>query len=47
MRQIRENHKKLHVLTTLDEWFGLTYRQDKDLAREKISQLDQAEVSKS
>ena len=40
-----ENKKaKVKVLNTKDNWFGLTYQEDKPLAREKIKTLIEKKI---
>jgi choline kinase len=41
---IQENGVKLKVLQSQDQWFGVTYQQDKDLVVNKVSQLIQEGV---
>lgn len=46
MIQIQQQHKKVHVLTTTDQWFGLTYEQDCLLVGKKIDNIFSNKLTK-
>ncbi len=43
-KMIAERKAKLHVLETKEKWFGLTYKEDKAVAKEKINSLIEKKI---
>jgi len=43
-KMIAEKKAKLHVLETKEKWFGLTYKEDKAVAKEKINSLIEKKI---